>query len=420
MDDGTTPISGGYWDPLPTARRLLVEHPSLDQFGGVWEGRNWRNVPGPFYGADTDSMQMGRLDAPFHIAYDDEFGPLDGQEFVYRQPTDAAQTYDLVNGCFFGHGGFAMDGDEHWTDASVREWWQERGRVREWAITTSDRWSRVRGQYREHYRDAAQGLRSYLSHLDGGLNEYLRGYLFHLAEGRSPLPGEARPELLRSRRPGPPRTADPVLAGYFVAAPEPLNGSGMPHNELLTTASDCLIDRLPQDGCWFDTPAEALAACAVIDIPTDARLFALLVPGDHVDAFVTDIREAETHEPVLLAHLDGPDPTPEPTEGGRALGWEVLGYDAGILHTWLCNDLHDDAVRELGITTDNHGLLPDRTTAARVATWANARDDTKPVTWFPATLLTWDTPIETTFVPVTTAQPAPAPTPCWQRLADLF
>ncbi|MEK2488268.1 hypothetical protein WN990_01775 [Kitasatospora purpeofusca] len=420
MDDGTTPISGGYWDPLPTARRLLAKNPSLAHFGGVWEGLNWRNVPGPFYGADTDSMQMGRLDAPFHIAYDDEFGPLVGQEFVYRQPTDAAQTFDLINGCFFGHGGFAMDGDEHWTDASVREWWQERGRVREWAITTSDRWSRVGGQYREHYRDAAQGLRSYLAHLDGGLNEYLRGYLFHLAEGRSPLPGEARPELLRSRRPVPPRTTDPLLAGYFVAAPEPLTGSGMPRNELLTTASDCLMDRLPLDGCWFDTPAEALAACAPIDLPADARLFALLVPGDHADALVTDIRAAETHEPVLLAHLDRPGPTPAPAESGRALGWEVLGYDDGVLHTWLCNDLHDDAVRELGITTDHRGLLPDRTTADRLATWANARDDTKPVTWFPATLLTWDTPIETTFVPVLTGPPTLQPTPWWERLADLF
>ncbi|MFB7383891.1 hypothetical protein, partial [Kitasatospora purpeofusca] len=95
-------------------------------------------------------------------------------------------------------------------------------------------------------------------------------------------------------------------------------------------------------------------------------------------------------------------------------------YDQGILHTWLCNDLHDDAVRELGITTDNRGLLPDRTTADRLATWANARDDTEPVTWFPATLLTWDAPIETTFVPVVTARPTPAPAPWWQRLADLF
>ena len=28
MDDGTTPAPGGYWDPLPTARRLLAENPS--------------------------------------------------------------------------------------------------------------------------------------------------------------------------------------------------------------------------------------------------------------------------------------------------------------------------------------------------------------------------------------------------------
>ncbi|MFJ4092350.1 hypothetical protein ACIPYS_12290 [Kitasatospora sp. NPDC089913] len=420
MDDGTTRTPGGYWDPLPTARRLLAERPHLDQFGGLWADRNWRNVPGPFYGADTDSMQTGRQDAPFHIAYDDEFGPLDGREFVYRQPTDAAQTHDLLNGCFAGHGGFAMDGDEYWTDASVREWWHERGRVREWAVTTSARWSRVRGEHRAHYRDAAQGLRDYLAHLDGGLNKYLRNYLFHLAEGRSPLPGEALPELLRPRRPATPHTTEPLLAGYFVGVPGPLSGSGIPRTELLTTASNCLIDWLPQDDCWFATPTEALTACATVAVPAEARLFALLVPGDHVHAFVTDIREAETDEPVLLAHLDGPDPTPEPAEGGRTLGWEVLGYDWGILHTWLCNDLHDDAVRRLGITTNDRGMLPDRATAERVATWANARDDTKPVTWFPATLLEWDTPIESTFVPVLTDPAPPRPTPWWQRLADLF
>ncbi|MFE6872623.1 hypothetical protein ACFVFS_39535 [Kitasatospora sp. NPDC057692] len=53
MDDGNHAAPGVYWDPLPTARRLLAEDRCLDQFGGLWRERNWRNVPGPFYGADT-------------------------------------------------------------------------------------------------------------------------------------------------------------------------------------------------------------------------------------------------------------------------------------------------------------------------------------------------------------------------------
>ncbi|MFE6055996.1 hypothetical protein ACFQ6N_35070 [Kitasatospora sp. NPDC056446] len=95
-------------------------------------------------------MQMGRHDAPFHLAYDDDHGPLSGCEFVYRQPVTPEQTRDLLEGCFFGHGGFAMDGDEHWTAELVRDWWRERGRLRAWATETSGRWARQGGTYRAH------------------------------------------------------------------------------------------------------------------------------------------------------------------------------------------------------------------------------------------------------------------------------
>ncbi|WP_405363350.1 hypothetical protein OG535_38355 [Kitasatospora sp. NBC_00085] len=449
MDNGNHDGLGDYWDPLPTARRLLIEHPYLDQFDGLWEERNWRNVPGPFYGAQTDSMQMGRHDAPFHLAYDDAHGPLAGMEFVYRQPVGPSQTFDLLNGCFFGHGGFAMDGDEHWSVPAVREWWQERGRVREWAFGVSDRWSRVRGEYRVHFRDAAQGLRDCAAYLDHGLEEYLRRYLFWLAERRPRRTGESLPLLERPRSgttgqpaaatPGggvsaaaapvpAPGTAKPLLAGYFVAVPERMTGPGAPSGaERLTTASDCLIDRLPQDGCWFDTAQEALEACAPLRGLEEAYVYAMLVPADHTAGFVADIRAAATYEPVLLTHLDGRvgkedghgDRTtiPQLAEGGREIGWEVLGYDYGLLHTWLCNDLHQDAVRSLGVVTDERGLLPSRDAAERVAAWANTLGDTKPVTWFPAALIEWDIPVESRFVPITTGAPQlPPQQPWWDRL----
>ncbi|MFF2952809.1 hypothetical protein ACFVVU_15870 [Kitasatospora sp. NPDC057965] len=417
----------GYWDPLPTARRLIAEQPSLGHFEGLWRERNWRNVPGPFYGAHTDTLEMGRQDAPFHIAYDD-----DGREFVYRQPTDPAQVRDLLNGCVIGHGGHAMDGDDHWTVPGVREWWHDRSRVRQWAATTSDELARVGGRYREHYRDAAQGLRDYIAHLDGGLAEYLRGYLFWLAERRPPRPGEALPDLVLPHRRAavPPATAaapavpaggDPLLAGYFVTAPEPLTGLDVPH-ERLTTACDCLLDRLPVDGCWFDTPQEALDACATVRLPAGARLFALLVPPEHAGGLVSAIRASAVFEPVLLAHLDRPagsGPAAEVAAGGRRIGWEVLGHDDGILHSWLCNDLYQDAVRDLGVTTDERGLLPSREPAERLAAWANARDDTKPVTWFPAALVEWDTPIESRFVPIVPAPPVPTPIRWWERFLEL-
>ncbi|MFJ4681685.1 hypothetical protein [Kitasatospora sp. NPDC088783] len=214
-----------------------------------------------------------------------------------------------------------------------------------------------------------------------------------------------------------------LLAGYFVAASERLAGSGTPCAERLVTASECLSDRLSQDGCWFATVREALAACLLFPVPAEARLCALLVPSEHVGGFVADIRAAGTDEPVLLAHLGGrgagATAAREMAENGNELGWEVLGYDYGLLHSWLCNDLYDDGVLSLGVGANEHGLLPDRDAAERVAAWANTRGDTKPVTWFPGALIEWDTPIESRPGPAT-IEPEPSTTqPWWRRILQL-
>ncbi|MFG3227239.1 hypothetical protein ACGF07_20950 [Kitasatospora sp. NPDC048194] len=214
-----------------------------------------------------------------------------------------------------------------------------------------------------------------------------------------------------------------LLAGYFVTAPERLAGSGMPRSERLLTASECLSDRLPQSDCWFGTAHEALAACLLFQVTAEARLYALLVPSEHVGGFVADIRAAGLDEPVLLAHLDGGgvgEAAREVAEDGHERGWEVLGYDHGLLHSWLCNDLYDDAVLSLGVGVNEHGLLPDRDTAQRVAAWANARDDTKPVTWFPGALIEWGAPIESRPGPATTENTPSASEPWWRRVLQLW
>jgi hypothetical protein len=90
----------GYWDPLPTARRLAKDD-NFPCYTGRWEDRNWRNVPGPFYGAETDSLDIGWLDGPDHVTYDGE------REFVYRQPTTQAQAMSSAAHCDYeedGHG----------------------------------------------------------------------------------------------------------------------------------------------------------------------------------------------------------------------------------------------------------------------------------------------------------------------------
>ncbi|MFE2550029.1 ferredoxin [Streptomyces sp. NPDC059355] len=191
-----------YWDPIPTVNACVEGEPlpglaewvraydvSWDTSHDVWGERNWRNVPGPFYGAATDTCRVGRGVAPGHVLYDDEYG----QEFVYRQPRTPEETYRVMAAAWQDlMAGFQRDGDEHWTPELVREWWRDRGRVREWAVGLDREWS---VSERAEEREAAGGARAYVAHIDGDLGDRLRGYLFWLQEARPARPGEGLPGL---------------------------------------------------------------------------------------------------------------------------------------------------------------------------------------------------------------------------------
>ncbi|GAA1983136.1 ferredoxin [Catenulispora subtropica] len=174
----------GYWDPTPlvpdsTGAEYLQGYrlPSPDKYlRGRWEDRNWLNVPGPFYGANTDTCATGPTVAPHNILLDDDY-----QEFVFRQPRNERETL-LVLGAAYSDplSGYASDGDQHWTVDTVRAWWRERARVSEWIVRSGD----TDGTYSEYSR-----------FLDEGLEGYLRGYLFWLEERRAPDPRDNLPDL---------------------------------------------------------------------------------------------------------------------------------------------------------------------------------------------------------------------------------
>lgn len=164
-----------YWDPVPTAREYT------DTMGtGRWEDRSWLNVPGPFYAGVTDDGLNGPFYLPEHVLSSDQC-----YEFVHRQPVNPREVVALVEMANYEpFGGYAWDGDRHWTPEGVRQWWSGRDAVKRWI---------------EHERNGAQnepyGLDSYASYLENGLEDYLRGYLFWLTERREPRVGEKLPAL---------------------------------------------------------------------------------------------------------------------------------------------------------------------------------------------------------------------------------
>ncbi|MDI1461372.1 hypothetical protein QEZ54_10365 [Catellatospora sp. KI3] len=182
---------------MPTVRAVLAQ-PRTDlpdpfrpgatgYLHGRWEDRNRRNVPGPIYTGETDTCLTGRLHAPRQVLYDEG-----GQEFVYRQPTTAAEVHALLTAAEEDpFQGYAVDGDEHWTADAVRAWWRDRSRTAEWIAA-------ARGQWHEPVDGRQQtraGHDEYAAHLADGLHSYLLGYAYWLDNRRVPQPGELLPEL---------------------------------------------------------------------------------------------------------------------------------------------------------------------------------------------------------------------------------
>ncbi len=80
---------------------------------------------------------------------------------------------------------------------------------------------------------------------------------------------------------------------------------------------------------------------------------------------------------------------------GTIHGFEVLGFEAGRFHSWLCYRLDIQALDKLGVRPGNAGLLTTLNDALRVADMANsdhgAHDGTpEEITWFPSLITEHD------------------------------
>ncbi|WP_033216376.1 hypothetical protein [Kitasatospora phosalacinea] len=172
-----------YFDPVP----LLGD--ARGEFRGRWADRQWLNVPGPFYGADTDNCGTGRLHAPELVLYEaDHF-----TEYVYRQPRterELRRPADAAEAEAFS--GYGCDGDDHWTPAAVREWWRDRGRIGEYLVDRRADWEDFDAKARQGVAAAAE---DYAAYLEGELADHLRAYLFWLEERRPPRATDRLPPL---------------------------------------------------------------------------------------------------------------------------------------------------------------------------------------------------------------------------------
>jgi hypothetical protein len=145
-------------------------------FQSAFSKRNPLNIPGPFYGAETDTCETGIAEAPFNVLLDHS-----GQEFVFRQPRSEDELRDIISAaiceCFVGYG---ADGDDKWTLPLIREWWRSRHEL----LALSSK-----------VREMPESKLQWQRILSGEGEAYLRAYAFFVETRRLPSDNDALPEI---------------------------------------------------------------------------------------------------------------------------------------------------------------------------------------------------------------------------------
>jgi hypothetical protein len=160
------PSSEQDWKPLT----------QLNLFTSNFPERNPLNIPGPFYGADTDTCETGTAEAPHNVLLD-----RSSQEFVFTQPRCEDELRDIISAadceCFVGYG---ADGNDHWTLALIREWWQSRAYLLDLS---------------SHVMGLPESKRRWERILSGEGEAYLRLYAFFIENRRLPSEKDRLPEI---------------------------------------------------------------------------------------------------------------------------------------------------------------------------------------------------------------------------------
>ncbi len=146
-------------------------------FPSKFSDKNPLNIPGPIFGAETDTCTTGPQEAPDNVLLD-----KNGQEFVFRQASSAVEFRDLVSAamceCFEGYG---ADGDAHWRLSMIRDWWRNREDMLE---EIGEKWCQ------------ADSIERWRQALRGGAEGYLRVYAFFVENGRTPEDSDVLPDLI--------------------------------------------------------------------------------------------------------------------------------------------------------------------------------------------------------------------------------
>lgn len=186
--------------PAPSFASVLWSRGFRTRYGhegahlGRWEWKYWPNFPGPIYSTTDNTMSCGAYstDGPGGVILHDG-----NHEFLWRQPINDLE----LDRTMYAMSGdevlsFQIDGNEHWTPELVRDWWSRRSELSTWlARLLHGRLLRIGDRRQNHYAVEMSTLLDYRTFLEEAAEEYLRRYIYFLAEQRLPDADSSLPEV---------------------------------------------------------------------------------------------------------------------------------------------------------------------------------------------------------------------------------
>ena len=114
----------------------------------------------------------------------------------------------------------------------------------------------------------------------------------------------------------------------------------------------------------------------------DAVVFGIALPADLRDEFLEETRPGpQEGTPGVVMALQA---NATQDERGRLLGFDVLGWDYGGFHSYICNGLETEFQRALGLRPNAHGFFATEQEARRCAEHAGLETTAaEPALWLP-------------------------------------
>lgn len=117
----------------------------------------------------------------------------------------------------------------------------------------------------------------------------------------------------------------------------------------------------------------------------DIRIISIGLPEQYKVDFLEDIAafSSKNSEPYGVEKMVSQHISPD-TDGAKKIGYEVLGFDSGLFHSYVCNGLERDFYHHFNTSLNSHGLIHTFEEADRYSDYCNELGEaTEEVLWFP-------------------------------------